>query len=67
MMTFQEYIRESSGMKTAAAVALTAKISGLNRRVQQDRTTTKGEKAIASQILWLAAFLAVGTASNTGK
>jgi hypothetical protein len=65
MMTFQQHVRESSGMKIAAAVALTAKISGLNRQLQQDRTATNAEKTLSTELVWLAAL--IGLAAMEGK
>jgi hypothetical protein len=59
MFTFRQFLNESA-IKTAASLALMVKIYGLNRQVQQDRTATKTEKNLASQIAWLAALTALG-------
>jgi hypothetical protein len=64
MFTFRQLISESS-IKTAASIALTVKIAGLNRQVQQDRTATRIEKNLSSQIAWLAALTALGVEYET--
>jgi hypothetical protein len=64
MLTFRQFISESA-IKTAASIALTVKIAGLNRQVQQDRTATKTEKSLSSQLAWLAALTALGITYET--
>ena len=57
MLTFNEFVTESS-TATVAAIAFAAKISSLNRQITQDRTATKVEKSISSQLFWLASLIA---------
>ena len=59
MYTFRQFISEGT-IKTAASIALTFKIQGLNRQVQQDRTATKTEKNLSSQIALLAGLITLG-------
>jgi hypothetical protein len=60
MLTFQKFTTESSGLKTAATLALAAKIAQLNRDVMQDRAATKVDKAISTQLFCLGSLIALG-------
>jgi hypothetical protein len=59
MLTFRNYVTESTGVKTVAMIGLTAKIVALNRQVQQDRLATNAEKNLSSQNVWMAALIAL--------
>jgi hypothetical protein len=59
MLTFRQFVSEST-IKTATSIALALKITSLNRQVQQDRTATRIEKNLSSQIVWLTALTALG-------
>jgi hypothetical protein len=59
MLTFRTFVTESTGVKTVAVIALTAKIAVLNRQVQQDRLATSAEKNLSSQNVWMAALIAL--------
>jgi hypothetical protein len=64
MLTFRQFINESSATKNVAAVALAARIASLNRQIQQDRTATKAEKILSSELFWLAALLGLSVAGG---
>jgi hypothetical protein len=55
----QAIITESSGIRTTAIIALTARISGLNRQVQQNRGATQAEQLLSSELLWLSGLVAL--------
>ena len=65
MLTFQEFLVESSGIKAAAAVGITLKIRSLHQQVTQDRTASKVEKILSQEILWLASLAALGIVTET--
>jgi len=60
MLTFRQFLTESSAVTTAATIAITARISGLQRQVAQDRTATQADKIISNQIFWLSSLVALG-------
>ena len=60
MLTFRQFINESSAVKTGAAIAIGLKIRSLNQQVVQDRNASNAEKALSQQLWWLASLVGIG-------
>jgi hypothetical protein len=58
---------ESVGLKSAAAIAITARISQLHNQTMQDRSATNSEKRISTELFWLTSLVALGIAAAAEK
>jgi hypothetical protein len=64
VLTFRQYINESSVAKTGAALAIAARIAVLNRQISQDKNATKAEKILSSELFWLAGLVGLTMTSE---